>query len=105
MSKPVLKSTGPAMPITEERHSSDKMLLRVADKLDPSWAPRSRIDGNVKIEAHLLAISVSDAMLLDKREREELARLLGKIAELRAEDDGPDDVSRLPQATERGPAS
>jgi len=71
----------------EDRSSSDKLLLRLAERLDPSWSQRSVVESSVTVAAALLAIRPDDVMLLNAPERREFVRLLGKIADLRGEDD------------------
>ncbi len=78
----------------EDRHSSDKLLLRLAARLDPSWRERTSIDQNVTVQGTILNISPIDILLLARPEQELLMNLLGKIADAREEES--DEVPKLP---------
>jgi hypothetical protein len=69
--------------------SSDRLLLRLASRLDPeSWAERRREDHHVtgSIDHHL-QLAPSDLMLLDEPDRMKLIELLETIEQRRAGND------------------
>jgi len=71
---------------TEDRNSSDKLLLRLAARLDPAWRERTTLDTNVTVQAEVLAISPQDVLLLERDEQETLLALIGKIADARGKE-------------------
>lgn len=77
---------------TEDRNSSDKLLLRLAARLDPAWRERTTIDANVTTAGIILAIRPSDVLTLNSTEQHTLLDLLEKIAEKKGE---PHEVSGL----------
>jgi hypothetical protein len=89
----------------EDRNSSDKLLLRLAARLDPAWRERTSVDANVTVEASVLAIAPGDILYLSTRDQEMLKDLLGKIADARGEQEGQNDtdVPRLPAPGVTGP--
>ncbi len=76
----------------EDRLSSDRLLLRIASRLDPeSWAERRRQDTHVTGEiSHTaqLALKPADVLLLDEADRAELIRLV-ELIEARKNGDDP----------------
>ena len=77
---------------TEDRNSSDKLLLRLAARLDPGWRERTTVDANVTMSGIILAIRPSDVLTLNPSEQHTLLDLLEKIADKKGE---PDEISRL----------
>lgn len=78
---------------TEDRNSSDRMLLRVAQKLDPAWGERQHHDvtGQVVHEhEHRMGtrLQAEHIDLLSKTEQDVFLSLLAKIDRLGAEEDG-----------------
>jgi len=72
----------------EDRNSSDKMLLRLAEKLNPfGWAPQSRVKTEVEMHGVMLAIRPEDVLMLVPEEQRIFVRLLGRIADLRGEEE------------------
>ena len=70
----------------EDRSSSDRLLVRLAERLDPDhWAPQSKIKSEVDVVVRgaMLAIQPHDVMLLDDADQEAFVRLLTKIADRR----------------------
>lgn len=90
---------------TEDRASSDKLLLRLASKLDPSWREHTTVDANVAVQAALLAISPQDVLLLASGEQETLLALVEKIAAARGEKESNDELPRLLAGSTAGTAS
>jgi hypothetical protein len=95
---------------TEDRNSSDKLLLRLAARLDPQWRERTTVDQNVQVQATVFAITPQDVLLLAEDERDLLVNLLDKIANIRGEqeEDNEDEAPRLPapsgdSSTQAGP--
>lgn len=87
----------------EDRGSSDRLLLRLAEKLDPEgWAPQSRIKSEVDVNVRgvMLAIRPQDVLLLPTDEQQTFVQLLGRIADLRGE---PEAV--VAEVTDLGEAS
>lgn len=91
----------------EDRNSSDKLLLRLAARLDPAWRERTSVDANVTVEASVLAIAPGDILYLAPSEQELLKDLLCKIADARGEQEEHDDanVPRLPAPGGVGPVT
>lgn len=77
---------------SEDRNSSDKLLLRFAARLEPAWRERTTIDANVTTAGIILAIRPSDVLTLDRSEQRTLLDLLEKIADRKGESD---EVPRL----------
>lgn len=72
----------------EDRSSSDRLLVRLAEKLDPEhWAPQSKIKSqiDVTVRGTMLAIRPADVLLLDHDEQEKFVQLMEKIADRRGE--------------------
>lgn len=86
----------------EDRTSSDKLLLRIAERLDPSWSPRSVVDQHVTLQGAVLAVRPEDILHLSPAEQDAFVAMLGKIADARGEDD--DDVPRLLAGSDAGKA-
>lgn len=78
----------------EDRNSSDKLLLRLAARLDPAWRERTSVDANINVQGTMLAITPGDILLLAAAERELFVEMLRKIADARGEDD--DEIPQLP---------
>jgi len=81
----------------EDRNSSDKMLLRLAEKLNPDgWAPQSRVKTEVDVHGVMLAIRPEDVFLLEPLEQNTFIQLIDRIADLRGEEeDGPKSLPQL----------
>jgi hypothetical protein len=77
--KPVF-SRGVKVGEFEDRHSSDRMLLRLASKLDPVWRERSVHHQQVEVRGAVLSISPSDVLLLSEPQQQTLLDLLQVIA-------------------------
>lgn len=77
---------------TEDRNSSDKLLLRLAARLDPAWRERTTIDANVTTSGIILSIRPTDVLTLSPSEQHTLLDLLEKIADKKGEHD---EVPRL----------
>jgi len=88
----------------EDRSSSDKLLLRLAARLDPAWRERTGVDTNVTVQGTMLAITPEDILLLAQSEQEIFMNMLRKIADGR-EEEGPDEVPRLPEGSGHDPTS
>jgi hypothetical protein len=72
----------------EDRTSSDKLLLRLAERLSPEgWAPQSRVKTEVNVQGVMLAIRPEDVLLLDPAEQSIFVKLLGQITDLRGEEE------------------
>ncbi len=72
----------------DDRNSSDKMLLRLAEKLNPDgWAPQSRVKTEVDVRGVMLAIRPEDVLLLEPNEQTNFIQLLDQIADLRGEEE------------------
>jgi hypothetical protein len=69
----------------EDRNSSDKLLLRLAARLDPAWREHTSIEQSVTVQASVLNIMPQDILLLARMEQELFVDLLRKIAEARGE--------------------
>jgi hypothetical protein len=80
----------------EDRASSDKLLLRVAAKLDPAWRERTTLDANVSVHAEVLTVTPQDVLLLAYDDQEALLALMEKIALVREERGIEVEVPRLP---------
>ena len=80
----------------EDRASSDKLLLRVAAKLDPAWRERTTVDANLAIQAEMLTVSPQDVLLLAYDEQQALLALVEKITVAREEKGIEGEVPRLP---------
>jgi len=90
----------------EERLSSDKLLLRLAEKLDPEhWAPQSRIKSEVDVTVRgvMLAIRPEDVFLLDSKEQDTFVELLTKIADRRDEPSAELPLSRSKEVSDGEP--
>ncbi len=84
----------------EDRNSSDKMLLRLAEKLNPDgWAPQSRVKTEVDVHGVMLAICPEDVFLLEPSEQTTFIQLIDRIADLRGEE--KDGTKSLPQLNGR----
>lgn len=70
----------------EDRNSSDKLLLRLAARLDPAWCEHTSIEQNVTVQASVLNIMPQDILLLASAEQELFLDLLRKIADARGDD-------------------
>ena len=80
----------------EDRNSSDRLLVRLAEKLDPdNWAPQSKIKSevNVNVRGVMLAIKAEDVLLLDPKEQDVFTQLLATIADRR------EDTNRLVESS------
>ena len=86
----------------EDRHSSDKLLLRLAARLDPGWRERTSVEQTVTVQGVMLSISPQDVLLLARTEQEVFVEMLRKIADARGEES--DEVPELPAGNIDGPA-
>ena len=77
----------------EDRNSADKLLLRLAAKLEPAWRERTSVDQSVTVQGVILSIAPMDVMLLSAADRHVFLDLLEKISVAKGE---TDEVSRLP---------
>ena len=77
----------------EDRNSADKLLMRLAAKLEPAWRERTSVDQSVTVQGVILSIAPMDVMLLPKADRQVFLGLLEKISAAKGEDD---EVQRLP---------
>jgi hypothetical protein len=78
----------------EDRNSSDKLLLRLAARLDPAWREHTSIEQNVTVRASVLNIMPQDILRLAREEQEMFVELLRKIADARGEEaDGVPELS------------
>jgi hypothetical protein len=87
----------------EDRNSSDKLLLRLAARLDPAWREHTSIEQSVTVQASVLNIMPQDILLLARVEQELFVDLLRKIAEARGED--ANGVPELPAGSADSTAS
>jgi len=72
----------------EDRSSSDRLLLRLAEKLNPDdWAPSSCVQTEVDIRGVMLAICPEDVLRLEPEEQATFVGLLDRIAALRGEEE------------------
>jgi hypothetical protein len=78
----------------EDRNSSDKLLLRIAERLDSTWSQRSIIDQKVEVTGKILNIRPEDILLLAQPKQVVLIDLLREIADARGE--GSNELSTLP---------
>lgn len=83
---------GKLMGFTEDRMSSDKLLLSLARKLNPNdWIEKKAVEHSGSVahaHAHAVAVlSPADVMVLDEEDREAFMGLLEKIAERRPQDE------------------
>lgn len=88
---PVTDRSGRVVGFREDRLSSDRLLLRIASRLDPeAWAERRRQDthvtGEIQHNAHLM-LKPADVLLLDEPDRAKLIELLETIEQRRNGDD------------------
>jgi hypothetical protein len=88
----------------EDRNSSDKLLLRLAARLDPAWREHTSIEQSVTVQASVLNIMPQDILLLTRMEQELFVDLLRKIAEARGEVDS-EQLPELPAGSVDGAAS
>ncbi len=90
--RPVYES-GKVVGWVEDRNSSDRLLLRVAQRLDPTWAERRHHDvqGEVRHEhnhRHSFRLRAEHVMLLDEPDRELLVGLLDNMYDRMEENHG-----------------
>ena len=69
----------------EDRNSADKLLLRLAARLDPAWREHTSIEQSVTVQASVLNIMPQDILRLAREEQEMFVELLRKIADARGE--------------------
>ena len=69
----------------EDRAASDRLLLRLAAKLDPTWRERTAVDQNVSVAGAVLTIRPVDVMLLQAPDQTVLLGLLEKIADAKGQ--------------------
>ena len=86
---PVVNRDGAVIGHREDRMSSDRLLLRLASRLDPdSWAERRRQDvevsGEVRHTSQRLELAPSDVLLLPETEQRQLIGLLEQIRDRKA---------------------
>ena len=87
----------------QDRNSSDKLLLRLAARLDPAWREHTSLEQNVTVQASVLNIMPQDILLLGRVEQELFVDLLCKIAEARGE--VTDAIPELPAGSTDSAAS
>ena len=80
---PITNRQGEVVGFREDRLSSDRLLLRIASRLDPeAWAERKRQDHHVEGQINhtaQLALAPNDILLLDEADQKELIRLIETI--------------------------
>lgn len=84
--RPVLDREGNVVAVWEDRNSSDRLLLKVAAKLNrEEWSERATIDHNVTVKGAILSITPSDVLLLDPKDQERFMVMCDIIADRKGE--------------------
>lgn len=89
--KPIVNpKTGEIIGHVEDRNSSDRLLLRKLERLDPEWAPRKQFDGKVAHTHsgsvdHGFTITADLIAMLPGEMKQALRPILARMLELRRE--------------------
>ena len=84
--RPIVDKNGVVVASWEDRNSSDRLLLRVAAKLNrEDWSEKHVVEQTVTVRGAILSITPADVLLLDSRDQDRFLELCEVIANRKGE--------------------